>query len=203
MSGEPSVVALPSPPKLDDSELQRDGLRALRQPFPPEQIGKLPKGGVFLDYVGHADLTARLLDVDPLWSWEPFATDPNGLPAVVGGELWIRLTVCGVTRIGVGDGKNNKERIGDALRNAAMRFGAALELWAKGDREYDRHEQVAEAVRPEWYARTLDAIYKLPADRKESLRAWMEQEQISHVPASWTEDNATAIRHRIHQISGS
>jgi hypothetical protein len=26
-----------------------------------------------------------------------------------------------------------KERIGDALRNAAMRFGAALDLWHKGD----------------------------------------------------------------------
>ena len=26
-----------------------------------------------------------------------------------------------------------KERIGDALRNAAMRFGAALELWHKGE----------------------------------------------------------------------
>jgi hypothetical protein len=47
------------------------------------------------------------------------------------GNLWIRLTVCGVTRLGVGDGKNMKERIGDAIRNAAMRFGVALDLWAK------------------------------------------------------------------------
>ena len=44
-----------------------------------------------------------------------------------------------LTRIGYGDagqkkgGDAMKERIGDALRNAAMRFGAALELWHKGE----------------------------------------------------------------------
>lgn len=106
----------------------------LRAPFPPEAIGKLPKAGVTLDYVGHAATTDRLLQVDPDWSWEPFALDELGLPALDGeGNLWIRLTVGGVTRPGVGDGKNAKERISDALRNAAMRFGVALDLWAKED----------------------------------------------------------------------
>ncbi len=104
----------------------------LRQPFPPESVGKLPKGGVMLDYVGHAAVTDRLLTVDPEWTWEPFALDANGLPALdASRNLWIRLTVCGVTRIGVGDGKSTKECIGDAIRNAAMRFGVALDLWAK------------------------------------------------------------------------
>lgn len=92
---------------------------------------------VHLSYVGHAALTARLLDADPRWNWEPVAVDPHGLPAIVNGGLWIRLTVAGVTRLGYGDapGKNNatKELIGDALRNAAMRFGAALDLWSKED----------------------------------------------------------------------
>ncbi|MEU1078238.1 hypothetical protein ABZ404_37240 [Streptomyces sp. NPDC005878] len=95
---------------------------------------------VDLDYVGHAELTHRLLDADPLWDWEPVAFDPHGLPAFdQNGGLWIRLTVCGHTRLGYGDaqGKSGpnavKEAIGDALRNAAMRFGAALNLWAKSD----------------------------------------------------------------------
>lgn len=137
---------------------------ALRKPFPAESVGKLPKpvrsgdpdkgkcvagskysadgnycGGhhsrsVHLDYVGHAATTDRLLTVDPDWSWEPFALDEHGLPALDrAGNLWIRLTICGTTRIGVGDGKSAKECIGDAIRNAAMRFGVALDLWAKED----------------------------------------------------------------------
>ena len=89
---------------------------------------------VHLDYVGHAATTDRLLTVDPDWSWEPFALTEDGLPALDrGGNLWIRLTICGTTRIGVGDGKSAKECIGDAIRNAAMRFGVALDLWAKED----------------------------------------------------------------------
>ena len=89
-----------------------------------------------LDYVGHAAVTDRLLAVDPGWSWEPFALDANGLPLLDSARnLWIKLTVCGVTRLGVGDGKNAKECIGDAIRNAAMRFGVALDLWAKDDLE--------------------------------------------------------------------
>jgi len=95
---------------------------------------------VHLDYVGHAELTNRLLDADPLWQWEPVAFDQRGLPAFdENGGLWIRLTVCGHTRLGYGDAQGKrgpnavKEAIGDALRNAAMRFGAALDLWAKSD----------------------------------------------------------------------
>lgn len=115
-------------------------LARLREPFPKEQIGKLPKGGVLLDFVGHGYLTARMLDVDPLWNWQPLAKDDNGLPMLdEHGGLWITLTICGVTRLGYGDaggrrGPNAiKEAIGDALRNAGMRFGLALDLWCKGD----------------------------------------------------------------------
>ena len=135
---------------------QTTPLAALRKPFPKEAIGVLPKpykaespkgkcddcGGfhglpaVHLDFVGHAAVTDRLLTVDPQWSWEPFALDPTGLPAMDrSGNLWIRLTVCGVTRIGVGDGKSAKEVVGDAIRNAAMRFGVALDLWTKDELE--------------------------------------------------------------------
>jgi hypothetical protein len=55
--------------------------------------------------------------------------------------MWIYLTICGVTRLGFGDPGDNsngggsavKEIIGDALRNAGMRFGVGLDLWHKGD----------------------------------------------------------------------
>lgn len=125
----------------------------LRAPFEPSRIGKLPKptrkdntkgncsecGGyhglpaVHLDYVGHAATTDRLLSVDPSWSWRPMAVGPSGEPLKTDGGLWIELTVCGVTRPGFGDGASMKEIIGDAIRNAAMRFGVALDLWAKED----------------------------------------------------------------------
>lgn len=135
----------------------------LRAPFPPDQVHKLPRatrrdnqkgkcnecGGwhglpaVHLDYVGHAEVTDRLLKVDPTWTWEPVAFDERGLPAFVyNGSapvgLWIRLTICGVTRIGYGSVEPGvfdaeKQLIGDAIRNAAMRFGVALDLWAKSD----------------------------------------------------------------------
>lgn len=135
---------------------QVEKLEELRKPFPDGTVGVLPKpykrdspkakcsecGGfhglpaAHLDFVGHAAVTDRLLSVDLGWEWEPFAVDPAGLPALDReGNLWIRLTVCGVTRIGVGDGPNMKERIGDAIRNAAMRFGVALSLWTKDELE--------------------------------------------------------------------
>jgi hypothetical protein len=94
-----------------------------------------------LDYVGHAGITDRLLSVDPTWDWEALSVDANGLPFFdQHGGLWIKLTVCGMTRKGYGDAVGKKasptaikEAIGDAIRNAAMRFGMALDLWSKAD----------------------------------------------------------------------
>jgi len=108
----------------------------LRKPFPKNVIGTLPKGGANLSYVGHAATTDRLLAIDPEWSWEPVAFGEDGLPAFDARKgLWIRLTICGVTRYGYGDGSSVKECIGDAIRNAAMRFGVALDLWSKDELE--------------------------------------------------------------------
>jgi hypothetical protein len=102
-----------------------------------------------LDYVGHAEVTDRLLNVDPNWNWEPFALDAQGLPALDrDGNLWIRLTIDGVTRPGVGDGPDMKQRISDAIRNGAMRFGVALNLWAKSELESQHDETPTATVRP-------------------------------------------------------
>ncbi len=141
-----------------------EGLGKLREPFPAEMIEKLPKPRfknawegkrgsncpechgyhvlddcIHLDYVGHANTTNRLLEADPFWTWEPMAYTEAGTPLFSDGGLWIRLTVCGVERIGYGDGKTVKEVIGDAIRNAGMRFGVALNLWAKVDLHAERN----------------------------------------------------------------
>jgi hypothetical protein len=95
---------------------------------------------VHLDYVGHAGVTNRLLDADPAWTWEPVSWDSEGAPLVQHGKnesvMWVRLTVGGVTRYGVGSAplgsfELHKQLVSDAIRNASMRFGVALALWAK------------------------------------------------------------------------
>ena len=94
---------------------------------------------IHLTYVGHAGVTMRLNSVDPTWTWEPMATTEYGTPMFANDGLWIRLTVLGVTRLGFGDaqGKSGpnavKEAIGDAIRNAAMRFGVGTYLWSKSE----------------------------------------------------------------------
>ena len=178
----------------------KTGLALLREPFAPHQINKLPKpykadsqkaqcrecGGyhgmpaVHLDYVGHAALTDRLLEVDPEWFWEPVAFTPEGLPAFdKDGGLWIRLTICGVTRLGYGDAQGKrggnavKEAIGDALRNAGMRFGAALDLWHKGDL-HDAAEEQGQGQAPAEPAPAPRTISRTPALPEEQLQHWRD-----------------------------
>jgi hypothetical protein len=106
----------------------------------PKIVGKLPKGGMQLDFVGHADVTKMLIEIDPEWTWEPTAFDTNGLPAyrVENGMAHMAgwLTILGVRRLGVGSVMHNKpdllkELISDFIRNASMRFGVCLSLWTK------------------------------------------------------------------------
>lgn len=119
----------------------------------PDTVSQLDKNGVLLDYVGHAEITRILCEIDPEWTWEPAAW-VDGRPAThlqVGKlrkrdgttielptvSMWGRLTLCGVTRVAVGSVEGHKadldkELVSDFLRNAAMRFGVSLALWAKG-----------------------------------------------------------------------
>ena len=198
-------------------------LERLREPFPPELVGKLPKltckacsdaaknhqgacgqhsmkkckdcgnyittAHLHLDYVGHAQATRRLLDVDPEWNWEPQALNGQGLPAVDdNGGLWIRLTVGGVTRLGYGDAQGKrgpnavKEAIGDAIRNAAMRFGLALDLWSKERDDYIERpgKPSAEAGPDPRQALWLDIAKKGEA-------AGMSEQEMRDDFASWSE----------------
>jgi hypothetical protein len=145
-----------------------DLLRRLRAPFPAEVIGLLPKPTkknvpdsekskcpdcqayigphIHLSYIGWAAVVDRILEHDALWQWEPFALDEDGLPKFrespngLEVEFWLRLTIAGVTRIGVGIvGKDQddlaKKLLSDAIKNAANKFGIALYLWSKDELE--------------------------------------------------------------------
>ena len=155
-----------------------------------------------LDYVGHAEVTRRLLDADPLWRWEPMGFAADGQPARdADGGMWIRLilhddTGVEVSRIGYGDAQGKrganatKEVIGDAIRNAAMRFGVALDLWSKERDDYIEEEGQAPAprvVKPygDWLAQVVAcstraeltktgqeiAAAEMPDDDRAALRA--------------------------------
>lgn len=189
----------------------------LREPFPPEAVGIKPEitcplcklgscmehrtaecaecgrtlttAHVHLDYVGHAHVRERLLDVDPEWDWEYVGKTPEGLPLLQDGCLWIRLTVGGTTRLGVGDapglrgGRMWKELIGDAIRNAAMSFGVAIKLW----------QREARAVEP------LTAI-PTTAEATEDIEA--SAGQAGDEPASpGVPDKPAELRERIREIT--
>jgi hypothetical protein len=108
----------------------------------PKIVGKLPKGGMQLDFVGHADTQKALSEIDPTWSMEPVAFDEFGLPAfrVENGMAHMAawMTLLGVRRLGVGSVQASKpdlykELLSDSLRNCAMRHNVYLSLWTKSE----------------------------------------------------------------------
>jgi len=133
----------------------------------PATISVLNKNGVDLAYVGHAEITKALSEIDAQWTWEPIL-GADGLPAiriqhgsiprrdkepilVEMATMWGKLTLCGVTRWAVGSVEAHKpdldkELVSDFLRNAAMRFGVALSLWMK--------DSTAPASRPQMTQRS-------------------------------------------------
>ena len=138
----------------------------------PKIVGKLPKGGTTLDFVGHADVTKMLIEADPNWTWEPVAFDTDGLPAyrVENGMAHMAgwMTIHGVRRLGIGSVQHNKpdlfkELCSDLIRNCAMRFGFCLSLWTK--QEWD--DVAAPAVSSKTIGnRPTDAKGDAPAKQK-------------------------------------
>lgn len=125
----------------------------------PSIVSILDKNGVSLSYVGHAEITKALTEIDPEWTWTP-VLGTDGLPAIriQDGEIprrdkepikvrmatmWGQMTLNGVTRWAVGSVEAHKpdldkELVSDFIRNAAMRFGVALGLWMKDTGQQSR-----------------------------------------------------------------
>jgi hypothetical protein len=123
----------------------------------PKIVGKLPKGGIQLDFVGHADTQKALTEIDPTWSMEPVAFDSDGLPAyrVENGMAHMAcwMTLLGVRRLGIGSVMHNKpdllkELLSDAIRNCAMRHNVYLSLWTKSEWDDVDNHKPAPANKP-------------------------------------------------------
>ena len=197
-------------------------LKKLREPFKPEQIGKLPrisckscsdkKGGspsdrhcdrhtvtkcdvcgayittahIHLDFVGHALVTDRLLDVDPGYEFGP-VLDANKLPITRGAEVLHYLTIGGATRYEWGEGPNMKEISSDAIRRCAMRFGVALDLWAK-------EPLTVEADAPQVAA---PPSTRTPSRSRSGSRTKLRASQVALLQASKDAGVDDKLRHRI------
>lgn len=206
-------------------------MRLLTRPFTAGQVEKLPKvlgkgdldkgdcvrgsrysadgiacGGyharaIHLDYVGHAGITMRLLEVDPKWDYEFQHVDlpawveravascyergdyeearrlvrQHGAPVTRDGGYWITLTILGDTRKGFGDAANKtgpnamKEAIGDALRNAAMRFGAGTYLWSKSGEANSMKQGVDVPALPD--VRSIEAELQVATESPDPVSA--------------------------------
>lgn len=122
----------------------------------PKIVGTIPRNGINLAYVSHAEITRILIEIDPMWNWQPIDW-VDGRPAIHEANgvatMWATLTLLGKSLVGVGSVRADKpdldkELVGDFLRNAAMRFGICLSLWSKQDWEVKGNVASISTVQP-------------------------------------------------------
>ena len=155
---------------MENTEKLRQVLKDYAVPD-PKIVGKLPKGNIQLDFVGHADITRILIEIDPNWRWVPCGWD-NGRPAihVENGmaTMWGELQLLGQARLGVGSVRADKadldkELVSDFLRNAAMRYGICLALWTKQEWDDLNPDAPRPAPKPTKAAETIERVAKKAA----------------------------------------
>lgn len=188
--------------------VDQDAIEALRQ-IPDvwaqpasEFVGKLPKAGITLDYVGHATVTKILLSIDPAWSLEPVC-DERGVPIIETNQkgeavMWGRLTVLGHTRIGVGScsaGSFDREKqlVSDLLRNTAMRFGIATALWSKEEWTQPAPLAPVEMASGDMVDTLTAHLAALTADQLERYGVWRKENDVPSLKRPITADHGSAI----------
>lgn len=189
----------------------------------PKIVSKLPKGGITLDFVGHADITRILIEVDPHWNIEPVAYDEAGLPAAkkIGNmiQAGFRMTLFGQTRYCVGSVEERKSDIGkelvsDAIRNGAMRFGISLSLWTKAEWE-DLGAAPAVTPAPRKVKAVTETKVTKPIDAETISKfiaactnANLDHEQVADLAGvdlkgNLTTDDLTKLREAFNQLKGN
>jgi hypothetical protein len=158
---------------------------------------------IHLTYVGHAGITDRLNEVcgPEEWTLEPLAVGADGLPVIRGGQLWVKLTIWGVTKIEVGDadGRSGYEEgkviWSDSLKRAAMRFGIGTYLWSKSDKakaliERTDSEPVQQAQRTQQRPAGGEdpwEVYPIRPKGKAAIDAALRADELSVLASLWHE----------------
>lgn len=179
---EMNILPDPIPMPAEESNAQKANL-LLQIPAkwaipPAELVSKLPKGGTQLDYMGHADVTLALLQIDPFFDYGWLCKEDGSMLINKMGDLYVLegwLTVLGHTRRGVGTCEARKteiqkELIGDLLRNISMRFGIATTLWSKAE----RHEWGVpqDSLSGKAFEVLREVTKDFTADQRSLLRSW-------------------------------
>lgn len=129
----------------------------LSRPF-PESLVKQKPGKFSASFVGHADVTQRLLEVLGPFNFavERVITNADGTVSGCVAALTADIDGTQVTVSEVGDvehpsannGANLKNASSDALKRCAMRLGVGLHLWAQDsfylDRALEKREKDAD-----------------------------------------------------------
>lgn len=195
------IERLPKPVSRQDETKARceQGSRASADGY---YCGGWHTRSLHLSYVGHAGITTRLNTVvgPENWSWEPVAWTNEHIPHYNGGEFWIALTILGVTKYGVGDdfNRSGKQAIGDALRNAAMRFGVGTYLWSKSEAA----QEMAAFTPPEDLGHS--SVEQAAAAREpdpDAMTVWasvVNAQQVSTVREAWKSNEHLLERPIIH-----
>lgn len=147
--------------------LTRADVATLTARFQPEDhevkpgfsSGKSQKKQLFLPYVGEEEINLRLSEVDPGWTFTIDHVEARENHYAV----YATLTVCGVSRQGVGTGKHFKDdeiaekgATTDALKRTARLFGIgaylkrSTSLWVDSSQPQWKQEQAAMAKLRQW-----------------------------------------------------
>lgn len=117
----------------------RPDLYELARPFPAALIKQKP-GKFAADYVDHATVNARLLEICGPFDWTIDAPILNADGIIVGCTATLHVEIDGrdvhITEVGdvehpgANSATNLKSASSDALKRCAMRLGLGLHLWA-------------------------------------------------------------------------
>tara|TARA_B100000287_G_scaffold123043_1_gene114989 strand:- start:7356 stop:7793 length:438 start_codon:yes stop_codon:yes gene_type:complete len=112
----------------------------LAKKFPDKLVSQIDKGTHKEDYVNHAVIAQRLLQVVGPYSWHCKTLESEGVVVAMKGQLTLEVDgkLIKVEGTGTDQGNKNKtigekikEMESDAFKRAASKVGVGLHLWAQ------------------------------------------------------------------------